>query len=78
MKTLQAAEAGAGASRLEAESADRMASEARMLNAFGRIINSSCMLTFQPAEEGKEGIRVPVSWVSQASFTPHGLMIAAR
>jgi flavorubredoxin/flavin reductase (DIM6/NTAB) family NADH-FMN oxidoreductase RutF len=78
MKALQAAEAQAGASRLEAKSEEEMASEARMLNAFGRIINSSCMLTFQPAEEGKEGVRVPVSWVSQASFTPPGLMIAVE
>lgn len=43
--------------------------------AFGQIINSSCVLTMVP-EEGKPAVRLPVSWVSQASFTPPGLMIA--
>ena len=65
-----AAEAEAGASRLEAESAEVMASEPG-------IINSSSMLTFQPTVEGKDGFRVPVSWASQASLTPPGLMIAS-
>jgi flavin reductase (DIM6/NTAB) family NADH-FMN oxidoreductase RutF len=48
----------------------------RMLEAFGQIINSSCVMTFKAEEEGGEGPRVPVSWISQASFTPPGLMLA--
>jgi len=44
--------------------------------AFGRIVNSSCMLTFHL--EDKDLIRLPVSWISQASFEPPGLMIAVQ
>jgi flavin reductase (DIM6/NTAB) family NADH-FMN oxidoreductase RutF len=72
------AEKNAGKEKLAAKSDAEMAAEKSLLAAFGNIINSSCMLTFSPAKEGEEGIRVPVSWVSQASFTPPGLMIAVE
>ncbi|CAK0826407.1 unnamed protein product [Prorocentrum cordatum] len=74
LQAIVAAEEGAGASKLEA----KRSSQKNMLQAFGQIINSSCILTFKPAEEGGEGMRVPVSWVSQASFDPPGLMIAVE
>jgi len=78
LQAMVAAEEGAGASKLEASSEGDVASKKSMLQAFGQIINSSCMLTFKPAEEGGQGMRVPVSWVSQASFDPPGLMIAVE
>jgi len=75
-KAMLAAEQGAGASKLQAKSKEELEAGASMMKAFGQIINSSCVLTFASGEDGAEGIRVPVSWVSQASFTPPGLMIA--
>jgi flavin reductase (DIM6/NTAB) family NADH-FMN oxidoreductase RutF len=78
LKAIVAAEEGAGASKLEAKSEGDVASKKNLLQAFGQIINSSCMLTFKPTEEGGEGMRVPVSWVSQASFDPPGLMMAVE
>jgi flavorubredoxin/flavin reductase (DIM6/NTAB) family NADH-FMN oxidoreductase RutF len=78
LKTILAAEEGAGMSKLESRSEDEIASTKSIMQAFGQIMNSSCMLTFPPAEEGGESMRVPVSWVSQASFTPPGLMIAVE
>jgi len=45
--------------------------------AFGRIVNSSCLLTFKLGEQ-EDLIRMPVSWVSQASFDPPGIMVAVQ
>merc|ERR1719188_1209477 len=47
-----------------------------MSKAFSQIINASCVITLKPAQEGGEVLRLPVSWVSQASFVPPGLMIS--
>lgn len=44
-----------------------------MEDAFGRIINASCILT---TKAGDNIVRLPVSWVSQASFVPPGVMLA--
>jgi flavin reductase (DIM6/NTAB) family NADH-FMN oxidoreductase RutF len=75
-KAILDAEKASGESKFKIKNEAEMASEARLLQAFGQIINSSCVITFPPAQEGEEGIRVPVSWISQASFTPPGLMLA--
>jgi flavin reductase (DIM6/NTAB) family NADH-FMN oxidoreductase RutF len=45
------------------------------ISAFGQIINASCVVTMQP---GDEVVRLPVSWVSQASFVPPGVMLAVH
>jgi len=49
------------------------AKSSSMEDAFGRIVNSSSILTMK----GEDSIvRLPVSWVSQASFVPPGVMLA--
>merc|ERR1719499_1147739 len=61
--------------KLEKKQVD--ASGNSVIQAFGQIVNASCILTMIP-EEGKAELRLPVSWVSQASFTPLGIMLAVE
>ncbi len=45
----------------------------RTAQAMGRVIGSLCVITFQTAEGYRS---ILTSWVSQASFTPPGIMVA--